>query len=122
MSVKTVRESDMDEGGWNNAYGLGLTGSASRPVSPYSVGARACSASHNGGPVSPRSSTCWTGSEDRHEEVLREGSVYSKGFFASGTSSDLKSVLSDIKRNIATDFLIRAIFVIVQLQTQSSYP
>lgn len=66
MSVRIVRESDMDEGGWNNAYGYGLSGGASRAVSPYSVGAG--STHPGGGPVSPRSSTCWTGSEEQHEE------------------------------------------------------
>lgn len=87
MSVRIVRESDMDRAGWNNAYGYGLSGGASRPVSPYTVGTSG-GRGGSGVPVSPVSSTYWTGSEDQHEEA-RESSVYSKRYSASGTSSDL---------------------------------
>lgn len=102
MSVRIVRESDMDEGGWNNAYGYGLSGGASRAVSPYSVGAG--SKNPGGGPVSPRSSTCWTGSEEQHEEG--KSGTYSDRFSASGTSTELSILSSSHKlERIATEFL-----------------
>lgn len=90
----------MDGRGWNNAYGYGESGGASRPVSPYMVGTSGVRGG-SGGPVSPGSSTYWTGSEDQHEhEEGRESSVYSKRYSASGTSStsslDLKQLMEGL--------------------------
>lgn len=75
-------------------YGYGVAGGASRPVSPYTVGTRGVRGG-SGVPVSPDSSTYWTGSEDQHEhEEGRENSVYIKRYSASGTSPELNMLRS----------------------------